>query len=179
MSVGPFPMVAVARPVVEETECWEDDLVIPMDSGPLLSLLLPLSGVLLVYLSALAYSVFASSPSPQLEGLSLGRSEEGVERLSKADRQADQRDEGDVERARLDLLQVLPVHVAPLGSLLQGPISGMAQSSDPSAKSSLLLLEAGGGSVGLGRSLWLGGGHAFRPSAVRLAVNTSHVTTFS
>lgn len=88
MSAGLLPMVAVARPVTQEADCWEDDLVIPVDNAPLFTLLLPLSGLLLVYLGLLAYSVFSSSPSSLLDGLHLGRSEENVERLSKADRQA-------------------------------------------------------------------------------------------
>ena len=160
MSAGHFPMVAVARPVMQEADCWKDDLSIPMDKAPLFTLLLPLSGLLLVYLGLLAYSVLASSPSSLLDGLRLGRSEEDVERLAEADRQADERNESHVQRAGLDLLKVLPVDVAALAGFLQRPVGGMAQSADPSPQRPLLLPETSGGSMGLGRSLGLGGGHA-------------------
>lgn len=178
MSAGPLPMVALARPVVQETDCWDEGLVVPLDNTPLFTLLLPLSGLLLAYLGLLAYSVFTSSPSLLLDGLRLGRSEEDVERLPEADGQANQSHQGHIQSAGLDLLKVLPVHVAPLGSLFEGPIGGMTQSSDPSTQSSLLLLEAGRGSVGLGRSLGLDGGHTARPSGFPLARDTSHVTSF-
>lgn len=176
MSAGHFPMVAVARPVMQEADCWKDDLSIPMDKVPLFTLLLPLSGLLLVYLGLLAYSVLASSPSSLLDGLRLGRSEEDVERLAEADRQADERNEGHVQGSRLDLLKVLPVDVAALAGFLQRPVGRMAQRADPSAQRPLLLPETSGGSVGLGRSLGFGGGHALRPSGFLLVRDTSHVT---
>lgn len=178
MSAGPFPLVAVARPVVQEADCWEDDLAIPMDNAPLFTLVLPLSGLLLVYLGLLAYSVFASSPSSRLDGLRVGRSEEDVERLAEADRQADERHQRHVQRAGLDLLKVLPVDIATLAGFLQRPVGSMAESTDASAQRSRLLLETGGGSMGLGRSLGLGGGHTLRPSGFRLVRDTSHVTSF-
>lgn len=129
--------------------------------------------------SKLAVLMSAIIEAPALllgRDLDLGGGEEDVERLAEADGQANERHQRHVQRARLDFLEVLPVHVAPLGGFFEGPAGGMAESANPSPERPLLLLEASGASVGLGRSLRLGGGHAARPSGFRPVLNTSHVT---
>lgn len=165
---------AVAQLVV--LEAFDQDLTLPTDDTPVFTVLLPLLVVLAVYLATVIIAVLSEPRLPLGDGLGLGGGEEDVQRLTKADSKANECHQGHVQRAGLDLLEVLPVHIAPLGGFFQGPLGGMAKSTHTSTERTLLLLEARGGSVGLGRALRLGGGHACRPSVVRLVLNTSHVT---
>ena len=167
-------LVAPAVPQIVPVQDLDQDPSLPRDDSALCTVLLPLVVLLVVYLGAL-FEAITEEPALLLRGgLGLSGSEEDVERLSKADGQANERHQGDVQRARFDLLEMLPVHIAPLGGFFQRPVGGMAQGSHPSPERPLLLLETSGASVGLGRSLRLGGGHAVRPSGFRLACNTSH-----
>lgn len=167
---------APAVPQLVVLQDFDHDLTLPTDDTPLFTVLLPLSLVLAVFLAVMITAVLSEPPLLLGDGLGLGGSEEDVERLPEADSQANKRHQCHVQRAGLDLLEVLPVHIAPLGGFFERPVGGMAESADPSPERTLLLLEASGRSVGLGRSLRLGGGHAARPSEFRLVLNTSHVT---
>lgn len=167
---------APAVPQLVVLEVFDPDLTLPTDDTPVFTVLLPLSLVLVIFLGTVITATLSESHLLLRDGLGLGRGEEDMERLAKAHGQANERHQRHVERARLDLLEVLPVHIAPLGGLLQRPLGTMAERPNTSPERPLLLLEASGGSVGLGRSLRLGGSHACRPSVVRVLLNTSHVT---
>lgn len=166
---------APAVPQLVVLQDFDHDLTLPTDDTPLLTVLLPLSLVLAVFVAALTIAVLGEPRLPLREELGLGRGEKDVQGLAEADGQANERHQRHVQRAGLDLLEMLPVHIAPLGGFFESPVSSMAQRTNPSPERPLLLLEARGGSMGLGRSLRLGGGHAYRPSRFRLVPNTSHV----
>lgn len=170
---------APAVPQLVVLESFDPDLTIPTDDTPVFTVLLPLSLVLVIFLGTVITATLSESHLLLRDGLGLGRGEEDVQRLPKADGQANERHQRHVQRPGLDLLEMLPVHIAPLGGFFQGPLGSMAESPNASPERPLLLLEASGGSVSLGRSLRLGGCHACRPSAHRPLPNTSHVTTFA
>lgn len=168
-------LVAPAVPHAVALQDLAREPSLPRDDSALFTVVLPLVVLLVVYVAAL-FEAITEQPALLLrDGLGLSRSEEDVQRLSKADGQANQRHQRDVQRAGFDLLEVLPVHIAPLGGFFQRPVRSVAQSAHPSPERPLLLLETSGASVSLGRPLRLGGGHAVRPSGFRRVSDTSHV----
>lgn len=147
---------APAVPQVVVLEDLDQDPSIPTDDTALFTVLLPLAIVLVMFLAALV-SVVIEEPRLLLQGgLGLGGSEEGVERLAEADGKTNERHQRHVQRAGFNLLEVLPVHIAPLGGLFERPVGRMAESPNASPERPLLLLEArrlsvcSRGSFGLG-----------------------------
>lgn len=146
---------APAVPQLVVLQDFDHEPTLPTDDIPVLTVLLPLLVLIAVFLTIVIIGVVREPRLPLGDGLGLGRGEEDVQRLTKADGQANECHKGNVQRAGFDLLKVLPVHVAPLGGFFQGPLGGMAKSTHTSPERPLLLLESRGGSVGLGRSLGL------------------------
>lgn len=145
-----------AVPQDDVLDCLDRDPSIPTDDIALLTVLLPVVTALAIFVSAIAGAIIEDPRSLLRDGLGLGRSEEHVKRLTKADRQANERHKRHVERACLDLLEVLPVDVAPLRSFFERPVSRVSQRSESSSERTLLLLESCGTSVGLRGPFGLG-----------------------